>query len=108
MSADRDASSMPDIVLERYRLGELPRHERIRLERRMAQDASLRARVDALDASDADVRRRRQIELLSEGVRRRLGAAGVSETGHGAWRTMPRSTAWVAPGAVLIVAAALI
>src|SRR5262245_49127436 len=108
MSADRDASPMPDIVLERYRLGELPRHERIRLEQRIAQDASLRARVDALDASDADVRRHHQTELVSEGVRRRLVAAGVSETGRRAWRTMPRTTAWVAPGAVLIVAAALI
>src|SRR5262245_21950305 len=109
MDADRDASPVPDIVLERSRLGELPRHEIERLERRIAGDGALRARIDALDASDAELRRQLAHHGLSDAIRRRIAvrdpSASVRKT-----RAIPyvsQRAAWVAPGAVAILVTAL-
>ena len=44
---------VPDLLLERYALGELPSAERARLARRLETDPALRARLEALRASDA-------------------------------------------------------
>src|SRR5262245_17617717 len=111
MDADRDASPVPDIVLERYRLGELPRHEIERLESRMARDATLRARVSALDASDADIHVHHGGDRLLDAIRRRLADRDAAAERRLVGRTMPPGsvwTAWVAPGAVAVVLTALI
>jgi len=47
--------SYPDLLLERYRFGELPPAERATLDREMAADRALRARVEALAVSDAEI-----------------------------------------------------
>ena len=48
---------VPDVVLERYRLNELPPDSARTVEAMLATDAELRARLDALDVSDAEIRR---------------------------------------------------
>ena len=48
--------NVPDLVLERYRLNELPETSARAVELMLAADPALRARLDALDRSDADIR----------------------------------------------------
>lgn len=50
-------AKIPDIVLERYRLKELPPDEAAQLEDRIGRDEALRRRLDALDRSDDEIHR---------------------------------------------------
>jgi len=50
--------NIPDLVLERYRLNELPDTSARAVEHMLAADPALRARLDALDVSDAAIRAR--------------------------------------------------
>jgi hypothetical protein len=89
MTRDDGAPRVPDLILERYRLGELPRAEAEALERRLRDDAGLRARLQALERSDVEIRRRYPPAWLAERVRLRL-AAPASKGPHPrpafAWR----------------------
>jgi len=49
-------SHIPDVLLERYRLQELPPVEAASVAARLREDAELHARLSALDASDAALR----------------------------------------------------
>ncbi len=71
---DDGAPRVPELILERYRLGELPRAEAEGLERRLRDDAGLRARLQALERSDAEIRRRYPPAWLAERVRLRLAS----------------------------------
>jgi hypothetical protein len=72
MSPERDAAAVPDLVLERYRLGELPQAEADALARRLPSDEGLRRRLEALDRSDEEIRRRQPAGWLADRVRDRL------------------------------------
>src|SRR5262245_2440976 len=48
---------IPDVVLERYRLKELPETSARAVEYMLAADPALRARLDALEQSDGEIRR---------------------------------------------------
>jgi len=50
------ADIIPDIVLERYRLNELPPAETARIAERLGVDVPLRQRLEALDRSDESLR----------------------------------------------------
>ena len=50
--------NIPDLVLERYRLNELPEASARAVEQMLAADPALRARLNELDQSDADIRAR--------------------------------------------------
>jgi hypothetical protein len=50
------AEHIPDIVLERYRLNELPSHDATRVAERLRSDAALRGRLARLDDSDTVLR----------------------------------------------------
>jgi hypothetical protein len=63
---------VPDIVLERYRLNELPQDDRRKLSDRLDRDLALRERLTALERSDEDLH-----EPVSR-MRARLGARGSS------------------------------
>ena len=67
-----DPSHVPDLLLERYRLGELPPPEIERLRRRLEADEGLRARLHALDVSDEEIGRRYPSGWLAVRVRQRL------------------------------------
>jgi hypothetical protein len=63
-------AEIPDILLERYRLNELPPDEAARLEDRMRHDEPLRRRLEALDRSDAAIRHSGVLDRLSDRVAR--------------------------------------
>jgi hypothetical protein len=67
-----EPSHVPDLLLEQYRLGELPPAEIERLRRLLAEDERLRARLQALEASDAEIRRQHPLGTLAGAVRQRL------------------------------------
>jgi hypothetical protein len=71
----RRRDGVPDLVLERYRLGELPDAEAEGLRRRLGSDPELLARLEALEHSDAEIRRRYPPGWLAERIRDRRPAA---------------------------------
>jgi hypothetical protein len=84
------ADHIPDLVLERYRLNELPPTEAARIAERLGVDVQLRQRLEMLDQSDEALR-----EPI-ERMRARLGAYHVP--------ARQRSIAWPIPAAVAISA----
>ena len=71
MSEDVADSYLPDIVLERYRLNELPADEYRRLTDRLLHDPALRVRIESLDRSDMEIRRDYQPEFFLQRLRER-------------------------------------
>lgn len=72
----------PDLLLERYRLNELPDAARAAIEREAAGDPVLQARLEALDRSDAEVLERYAPHtLIGRRSTRRRGARGLVLTG---------------------------
>jgi hypothetical protein len=63
---------VPDVLLERYRLGEMTPGETAAFERRLSGDDELRQRLQALDASDDEIQRLYPPAVLAAHVRRRL------------------------------------
>jgi hypothetical protein len=107
MSADIHDPRVSDIMLERYRLGELPPREREPLDARLPHDDDLRARLDALQRSDEAIRRAHVPELLTAGIRARLEAAGPSTEAAQRHRAMY----WAAPallGALVLLLIAVV
>jgi hypothetical protein len=64
-----------DILLERYRLGELSKGLSPSVERRLAEDAGARARLEQLDASDREILDAYPPERLIAAIRQRAGVA---------------------------------
>ena len=93
--------SIPDIVLERYRLHELPEREAERIARLAEVNPQLRERLEALDRSDAEIRESALASRLEAGVRQRL-SRGSRDT------RSSRRLAYVAVPAVIAAAAALV
>lgn len=96
-----DSDRVPDLLIEQYRLGELPQDVAERLARRLASDADLRARLDALDRSDEEIRRQYPPEWLAGQIRsRRPGSArpAAARPSRAAWRR------WAVPVAVAATA----
>jgi hypothetical protein len=71
---NREAKQTPvaDIKLERYALGELPEAEMAQVSRLLEEDAGLRARLDALEQSDREIRERYPASQMAGLVRARL------------------------------------
>jgi hypothetical protein len=97
-----DETTVPDLYLERYRLGELPGDERSRIERLLALDPKLRDRLDALERSDAEVARRYPAPMMDERIRDRIRGAERRTDAAPARRGIP----WLVP-AVAAVAVVL-
>jgi hypothetical protein len=74
MRAD-DRWHVPDLMLEQYRLNELPADAAGRLEQRLRNDRSLRSRLDAMATSDADIARTYPSDWLAQRIRARVSAA---------------------------------
>lgn len=87
------ADHIPDIVLERYRLNELPPAESARIAARLGVDVQLRYRLEALDRSDEALRD--SIDRL----RSRLSAHQAP--------VRQRSIAWLVPAAAVALSAVL-
>ena len=71
------ADHIPDIVLERYRLNELPPDEYNQVSDRLRRDEALRLRLESLDRSDMEIRRDYQPELFIQRMQERLAAKPV-------------------------------
>jgi len=93
MSQDVAEPRLPDIVLERYRLNELPPAEHNRLSDRLRRDEALRLRLESLDQSDREIRRDYRPEVFIQRMQERLSARPVRG----------RFPAWALP-AVLVAA----
>lgn len=98
MSRHRDDGWVPELVLERFRLGELPEAEAERLRERLRSDAALRGRLEALDASDREIRRLHPPGWLANAARSRVAARS------GARSRGPRRHPWLAPAALAAAA----
>ena len=94
MTAEHD--TIPDILLERYRLEELSPDERAQLEDRIRRDETLRRRLEALDRSDDEIRRRYPSDEMAARIRERL-AARASASPSAARRS---AAYWAVPLAV--------
>lgn len=93
---------IPDVLLERYRLGELSREERDRLERQLMDDHASRERLSELEHSDLEIRRQHPPDGLAAQVRARLSARAASR------RQSRHGQRWAWPAALAAAAAVLI
>lgn len=96
-----NAWEVPDIELERYFLGELPGPARHRIERALAADPGLAARLTALTQADTEARNTYPPAALAGDVRRRVLAL------QSASRPQQRA-AWVTAAAVVAVLAVVV
>jgi hypothetical protein len=101
MSA-RDTIETPDVILEWYRLDELPREEAHRVGRLVRESETLQRRLDALDQSDADVARQYPPAWIAARVRERLGRNGYAPDTRGTARP------WGLAAAIGLAAIALV
>jgi len=92
----------PDVIVERYRLGELPEAEAARLEELLRVDETLRQRLVEFEASDREIRRRYPPEWLADRIRERLRAGSLP-----APRPKP-AWSWHWPVPVALAAAAVV
>src|SRR5512143_1522390 len=106
MTRDKGAVAVPDLVLERYRLGELPRTEAEALTERLRSDEGLRLRLEALERSDEEIRRRYPSASLAATVRERIAVERGPKPAPGAragWTFRWRLPAALAVAAALFV-----
>jgi len=99
-----DPSHLPDLLLERYRLGEMSPAEIERLRRRLATDEELRARLRALDDSNEEIGRRYPSGWLAARIRQRLRA----DVSHPSPSVSRRRFSWRLPIAVAAVAVVVV
>jgi len=71
---------IPDIILERYRLNELPASDAARVVDRLRRDADLHARLEMPEQSDEDVRRAHLRDDLAHAVHCRAAAASAGSS----------------------------
>ena len=100
MRAD-DRSHVPDLMLEQYRLNELPAAEAGRLEHRLLNDPSLQSRLHALATSDAEIARTFSSEWLAQRIRARVSAAPPAP--HGLGRRLALGSAYAIVVLALLV-----
>ena len=90
------SAQVPDVHLERYRLNELPQEEADRLAEQIAQDGQLRDRLEALDRSDADIRRTGAVDRLADSLAHRARAATRPPRRPAAYWAVPAVAAAIA------------
>lgn len=66
-----EETAVPDVLLERYRLGELPEPERAQIAARLTTDPHLVMRLEALERSDREIAERHPAQEIASDVRRR-------------------------------------
>ena len=101
MKPDTPAAGIPDVLLERYALGELSPADRADLERLLREDERLRHRLHAIELSDNEMRERDFPAWLARQVQNRP----APDTGPGPARNGNRGVSrsfrrWALPAAV--------
>ena len=95
----REPDRVPDLILEQYRLSELPRADAERMAARLSADGELRARHAELDRSDEAIARQYPAGWLAQRIRARMPDPPERRPG---WRL---HLALAATAAVVILAA---
>jgi hypothetical protein len=93
--------AVPDLVLERYRLGELPAAEQEALARRLDGEPELLRRLAALERSDEELRLRLEAARLADQLRSRLEPRRAGARAAGVFPGRP----WALPAGLLAAAA---
>jgi hypothetical protein len=96
---------VPDLILEQFRLHELPAGEGDRIRRLVQTDPTLRARLDALERSDDDIAAQYPAQWLAERVRARLT---TPRPASGGLRRLALGSAFAAAVALIVSALPLI
>ncbi len=73
MNSEGHEPQPPDITLEQYLLGELPRSEMAALKRLIERDERLRSRLEKLGRSNEEILERYPAELMSRQIQSKLG-----------------------------------
>jgi hypothetical protein len=104
MKHDPGEPRLPDVVLERFRLNELPADLACLVEARIANDEHLQRRLDALRRSDDDIRVSYPGERFAETIRTRLDGRERARS------PAPRRAAmyWIVPLTVAAATVALV
>ena len=97
---EMDERSVPDLVLERHRLGELPSAEQDEFTRRIDAEPELRHRLAALEHSDGELRRRFETGQLAARVRARL----ATRREHDGTPARGWTRAWPLPAGLAVAA----
>jgi hypothetical protein len=78
---ETDRTFVPDLLLEQFRLGELPEADDARVRRALCMDPSVQARIDALAGSDERIAADYPAGWLAVTIRRRMADGGVDSSG---------------------------
>ncbi len=94
---------VPDLILEQYRLDELPPHEAHRVERLLRESETLQQRLEALGRSDAELARQYPPAWMAERILERVSRGPRVPGGRG-----DRVRRWGIPAAVGVAAVLLV
>jgi len=94
---------VPDLILEQYRLNELPPQEAHRVEQLLRESETLQQRLEALDRSDAELARQYPPAWIAERIRQRVSKGARVPEEHG-----NRVRRWGIPAAVGFAAIVLV
>jgi len=100
---EHDSLHVPDVMVEQYRLGELPPDQADRVERLSRLDEGLRRRIEALDRSDEEIARQYPPAWMAGAIRARLQQGSTGWTTN-AVRRRRFSLAMAAAAIVLVFA----
>lgn len=103
MTTDSGRSPVPDLWLERFRLGELTPAEARAVEDRLRHDPEARARLDAIDRDDREQRAAGLPHRIAAAARQRIAARGP-----GGDRPHVRTLTVAAAGAACLLAVAAV
>jgi len=82
-----ELTRVPDLFVERYRLGEMSPAETAAFNQRLQTDDELRRRLQTLDESDQEIRRNYPPATLAARIRQRVETRSAKAgRGSGAWR----------------------
>ncbi len=108
MKAGSGNAAIPDLLLERYRVGEVSAAERVEVERRLREDEALRGRLSEIERSDAAIRATEFTSSLAAHVATRAAAHGNGNSarrlGAGKRRASTNLLRWALPLAVGVTA----
>lgn len=103
----KDASAVHQLMLERYRLGELSQPEMDALREALAADPALRERLAAIERSDHDILSSAPPAQFADSVEQRIRRQAAQDRGRGPrWSTL--APVWALSLALIVTSALLL
>lgn len=103
MSSEPRPTSVPDIVLERYLLSELPEPQMAEISRRLDENEDLRARLETLRRSNGDILERYRPQLIGRRIESKLDGRKLARSSRKVLYHRWPMTAALAAAAVLLL-----